>query len=147
MPAREPGPPFAWRSRIARLFVRREGPLGHCDKWKDGERRTGARNSRYRFGENNGDHQRSRPVRQAEPRPLYRSRRQAGGAHWFVSRGGGQWWDLLAARRAAALGIGLLSGGYGRDELEKAGAYRVYQDPADMLQHLDEVGVRRAESI
>ena len=56
-------------------------------------------------------------------------------------------WDLLAARRAATLGIGLLSGGYGRDELEKAGAYRVYQDPADMLQHLDEVGVRRAESI
>jgi phosphoglycolate phosphatase-like HAD superfamily hydrolase len=56
-------------------------------------------------------------------------------------------WDLLAARRAAALGIGLLSGGYGRDELEKAGAYRVYHDPADMLEHLDEVGVRRAESV
>ena len=54
-------------------------------------------------------------------------------------------WDLLAARRARALSIGLLSGGYGRDELEKAGAYRVYQDPADMLQHLDEVGVRTAE--
>ncbi len=56
-------------------------------------------------------------------------------------------WDLLAARRATALGIGLLSGGYGKDELEKAGAYRVYDDPADMLEHLDEVGVRRAESI
>jgi HAD superfamily hydrolase (TIGR01509 family) len=56
-------------------------------------------------------------------------------------------WDLLAARRAKALSVGLLSGGYGEDELEKAGAYRVYQDPADMLQHLDEVGVRRAESI
>ena len=54
-------------------------------------------------------------------------------------------WDLLAARRARALSIGLLSGGYGRDELEKAGAYRVYQDPADMLRHLDEVGVRTAE--
>jgi HAD superfamily hydrolase (TIGR01509 family) len=54
-------------------------------------------------------------------------------------------WDLLAARRASALGVGLLSGGYGRDELEKAGAYRVYKDPADMLQHLDEVGVRTAE--
>ena len=53
-------------------------------------------------------------------------------------------WDLLAARRASALGIGLLSGGYGQDELEKAGAYRVYQDPADMLKHLDEVGVRTA---
>jgi HAD superfamily hydrolase (TIGR01509 family) len=51
-------------------------------------------------------------------------------------------WDLLAARRARALGVGLLSGGYGQDELERAGAYRVYQDPADLLAHLDEVGVR-----
>jgi HAD superfamily hydrolase (TIGR01509 family) len=53
-------------------------------------------------------------------------------------------WDLLAARRARALGVGLLSGGYGQDELERAGAYRVYQDPADLLIHLDEVGVRPA---
>jgi HAD superfamily hydrolase (TIGR01509 family) len=51
-------------------------------------------------------------------------------------------WDLLAARRARALGVGLLSGGYGQDELERAGAYRVYQDPADLLHHVDEVGVR-----
>jgi HAD superfamily hydrolase (TIGR01509 family) len=51
-------------------------------------------------------------------------------------------WDLLAARRARAIGVGLLSGGYGQDELERAGAYRVYQDPADLLLHLDEVGVR-----
>ncbi len=51
-------------------------------------------------------------------------------------------WDLLAARRAGALGIGLQSGGYGQEELEKSGAYRVYQDPSDLLAHLDEVGVR-----
>jgi len=54
-------------------------------------------------------------------------------------------WDLLAARRAFALSVGLLSGGYGREELERAGAYRVYQDPADLLKHLDEVGVRLQE--
>jgi HAD superfamily hydrolase (TIGR01549 family) len=54
-------------------------------------------------------------------------------------------WDLLAARRARALGVGLLSGGYGQDELEQAGAYRVYQDPADLLKHLDEVGVRTTD--
>jgi HAD superfamily hydrolase (TIGR01509 family) len=54
-------------------------------------------------------------------------------------------WDLLAARRARALGVGLLAGGYGQEELERAGAYRVYQDPADLLRHLDEVGVRTAE--
>jgi HAD superfamily hydrolase (TIGR01549 family) len=52
-------------------------------------------------------------------------------------------WDLLAAQRARALGVGLLSGGYGQEELERAGAYRVYQDPRDLLEHLDEVGVRR----
>jgi HAD superfamily hydrolase (TIGR01509 family) len=52
-------------------------------------------------------------------------------------------WDLLAARRARALGLGLLSGGYGREELIYAGAFRVYEDPADLLAHLDEVGVRR----
>jgi HAD superfamily hydrolase (TIGR01509 family) len=51
-------------------------------------------------------------------------------------------WDLLAARRARALGVGFLSGGYGEDELIQAGAYRVYQDPDDLLDHLDEVGVR-----
>jgi HAD superfamily hydrolase (TIGR01509 family) len=53
-------------------------------------------------------------------------------------------WDLLAARRAGALGIGFLSGGYGREELVHAGAFRVYEDPGDMLAHIDEVGVRRA---
>jgi HAD superfamily hydrolase (TIGR01509 family) len=52
-------------------------------------------------------------------------------------------WDLLAAQRARALGVGLLSGGYGQEELERAGAYRVYEDPLDLLDHLDEVGVRR----
>ena len=50
-------------------------------------------------------------------------------------------WDLLAARRAYTLGVGLLSGGYGQDELERAGAYRVYQDPGDLLEHLDELSV------
>jgi len=52
-------------------------------------------------------------------------------------------WDLLAAQRARALGVGLLSGGYGKEELERAGAYRVYEDPRDLLNHLDELGVRR----
>jgi HAD superfamily hydrolase (TIGR01509 family) len=52
-------------------------------------------------------------------------------------------WDMLAARRARALGIGLLSGGYGTEELERGGAYRVFEDPADLLNHLDEVGGRR----
>ena len=51
-------------------------------------------------------------------------------------------WDMLAAQRARTLAIGVLSGGYGTGELERAGAYRVYDDPADLLEHLDEIGVR-----
>jgi HAD superfamily hydrolase (TIGR01509 family) len=60
--------------------------------------------------------------------------------HAFVV--GDSVWDLLAARRAGALGIGVLSGGYGREELERAGAYRVYADPADLFFRADELGVR-----
>ncbi|ASY65409.1 2-deoxyglucose-6-phosphate phosphatase 1 (plasmid) [Sinorhizobium sojae CCBAU 05684] len=52
-------------------------------------------------------------------------------------------WDMLAAVRCRALGVGLLSGGYGRDELRDAGAYRIFEDPADMLVHIDELGGRR----
>ncbi len=51
-------------------------------------------------------------------------------------------WDMLAAARCRALGVGLLSGGYGSDELERSGALRVYEDPADLLRHIDEVAAR-----
>jgi len=50
-------------------------------------------------------------------------------------------WDLLAARRAGMLSIGLLSGGYGEDELSRAGAFRVYRDPAELHRSLDELGL------
>lgn len=50
-------------------------------------------------------------------------------------------WDLLAARRAGMLSVGLLSGGYGEDELISAGAFRVYRDPADLHRSLDELGI------
>jgi HAD superfamily hydrolase (TIGR01509 family) len=49
-------------------------------------------------------------------------------------------WDLLAARRARMLSIGLLSGGYGVDELLAAGAYRVYEDAEELRSSLDELG-------
>jgi HAD superfamily hydrolase (TIGR01509 family) len=51
-------------------------------------------------------------------------------------------WDMLAAQRAHALGVGVLSGGYGREELQSAGAFRVYDDAKDLLDHLDELGIR-----
>ena len=50
-------------------------------------------------------------------------------------------WDLLAARRAAMLSVGLLSGGYGEDELTRAGAFRVYRDADEFRPSLDELGV------
>jgi HAD superfamily hydrolase (TIGR01509 family) len=50
-------------------------------------------------------------------------------------------WDLLAARRAGMLSVGLLSGGYGEDELTRAGAFRVYRDAAELSVSLDELGV------
>jgi HAD superfamily hydrolase (TIGR01549 family) len=52
-------------------------------------------------------------------------------------------WDMLAAARSRALGVGLLCGGYGQEELQRAGALRVYEDPRDLLIHIDEVGGRR----
>ncbi|HEX7986774.1 MAG TPA: HAD family hydrolase [Duganella sp.] len=51
-------------------------------------------------------------------------------------------WDMLAAQRARALGVGLLAGGYGLAELQQSGAFRVYDDPADLLRHVDEVAAR-----
>jgi HAD superfamily hydrolase (TIGR01509 family) len=54
-------------------------------------------------------------------------------------------WDILAAQRARTLGVGLLSCGFSEDELLRAGAYRVYRDPADLMTHLDELGIQPAE--
>ena len=59
-------------------------------------------------------------------------------SYWVVGDSCGTCWP----RNARALGIGVLSGGYGRDELERAGAYRLYDEPADLLRHLDEIGIR-----
>jgi len=49
-------------------------------------------------------------------------------------------WDVLAGRRAGMLSVGLRSGGYGADELLEAGAYRVYDDTAELYRSLDELG-------
>jgi phosphoglycolate phosphatase-like HAD superfamily hydrolase len=50
-------------------------------------------------------------------------------------------WDHVAARRAGMLSIGVLTGGYGEEELYHAGAFRVYRTIADLLQNLDELGI------
>jgi len=50
-------------------------------------------------------------------------------------------WDMLAAGRRRALGVGILAGGYGKEELEEAGAFRVYADPGEMLFHIEDLGI------
>lgn len=83
-------------------------------------------------------------VRRAKPDPdLFRAAAERLGASIESAViVGDSIWDMLAARRARGLGVGLLSGGYGENELDRAGAIRVYEDPADLLLHIDEIGGR-----
>lgn len=83
------------------------------------------------------DVQRAKP----EPDPFYVGAERLGVSIRDCVVIGDSVWDLLSAQRARALGVGLLTGGYGREELERAGAYRVYETPEDMLRHLDEFDV------
>jgi HAD superfamily hydrolase (TIGR01509 family) len=82
-------------------------------------------------------------VDQAKPEPdvFLAAARQLGIALSDCIVIGDSVWDLLGARRAKALGVGLRCGGYGEAELMQAGAYRVYTDPADLLGHLAEIGI------
>ncbi|HTU90928.1 MAG TPA: HAD family hydrolase [Gemmataceae bacterium] len=84
-----------------------------------------------------GEVQRAKP----EPDPFYVGAARLGAKIRDCVVVGDSVWDLLSAQRARALGVGVLTGGSARDELERAGAYRVYEDPADLLRHLDELGV------
>jgi HAD superfamily hydrolase (TIGR01509 family) len=83
-------------------------------------------------------------VQYAKPDPdlFLAAARRLGRAPESVFVVGDSIWDMLAAQRARSLGIGVLSGGYGLEELERAGAYRVFADPAELLLHIDEVGGR-----
>jgi HAD superfamily hydrolase (TIGR01509 family) len=84
-------------------------------------------------------------VKYAKPDPdlFLAAAERLGGAIETAVVVGDSIWDMLAAIRCRALGVGLLSGGYGTAELQEAGAFRVYEDPADLLFHIDEVGGRR----
>ncbi len=84
-----------------------------------------------------GEVQRAKP----EPDPFYVGAERLGMEIRDCVVIGDSVWDLLSAQRARALGVGVLTGGWGKDELERAGAYRVYDDPADLLRHLDESGI------
>ncbi len=51
-------------------------------------------------------------------------------------------WDMLAAARCGALGVGLLCGGNGADDLQRSGAIRLYADPSALLQNINELAPR-----
>ena len=99
--------------------------------------------ARRRHDKRAGGDARPGEIRQTRPRPVPRRRASARRADRAFGGRRRRIWDMLAARRCRALGVGLLSGGYGEDELISGGAARVYEDPADLLKHLDEVGGRR----
>jgi HAD superfamily hydrolase (TIGR01549 family) len=82
-------------------------------------------------------------VMRAKPEPdLFLACQERMGVHIRdVTVVGDAVWDLLAARRAGMLSVGLLTGGYGEDELAQAGAFRVYRDPAELDASLDELGI------
>jgi len=50
-------------------------------------------------------------------------------------------WDIHAARRAGILAVGVLTGGYGEQELYNAGAMRVYEDARELHLRIDELGL------
>jgi HAD superfamily hydrolase (TIGR01549 family) len=49
-------------------------------------------------------------------------------------------WDIHAARRSGILSVGLLSGGFGEQELYNAGAMRVYKDTRALHEGIEELG-------
>jgi HAD superfamily hydrolase (TIGR01509 family) len=47
-------------------------------------------------------------------------------------------WDCIAAARAGVATVGLLTGGFSREELREAGAIAVYESIAELIAHLHE---------
>jgi HAD superfamily hydrolase (TIGR01509 family) len=82
-------------------------------------------------------------VRHAKPEPdlFFTSQERLGVRIGDCCVVGDAVWDVLAARRAGMMVVGVLSGGYSEDELQRAGAYRVYRDAAELHASLDEIGI------
>lgn len=55
--------------------------------------------------------------------------------------------DVLACRRAGLETVALLSGGVSQAELENAGAARVFADPLELCQHLDDTPIAALANI
>ena len=82
-------------------------------------------------------------AKQAKPEPdlFMQCQERLGAAERDCFVIGDATWDVLAARRAGMLAVGLLSGGFGEDELYRAGAFRVYRDPDELMSSLRHLGI------
>ncbi|WP_296607043.1 HAD family hydrolase [Nocardioides sp.] len=91
-----------------------------------------------RAGEHSDDWTTSEDAEESKPDPelLEEALRKVGGGRAVMV--GDAVWDVEAANAQGIPTIGVLSGGYGRQELLDAGAVAVYADPADLLAHLEE---------
>ncbi|MGE2692751.1 HAD family hydrolase [Mycolicibacterium pulveris] len=56
-------------------------------------------------------------------------------------------WDVVACQRAGVQTVALLSGGVSQAELESAGAARVFENPLELCQHLDDTPVAALANI
>ncbi|MFK0284796.1 HAD family hydrolase [Streptomyces sp. NPDC090499] len=72
------------------------------------------------------------------PDPVQQARELAGVPSERAVFVGDSVWDMEAAVRDGVTPVAVLSGGSPRADLEDAGAHAVYQDPADLLAHLDD---------
>jgi HAD superfamily hydrolase (TIGR01509 family) len=82
-------------------------------------------------------------AQQAKPEPdlFIQCQERLGAAETDCFVVGDATWDVLAARRAGMLAVGLLTGGDGEDELYRAGAFRVYRDPQELLRSISHLGI------
>lgn len=50
-------------------------------------------------------------------------------------------WDVLAGRRMQASAVALRTGGFDSHELQESGAYRVYADPRELSESVEQLGL------
>jgi phosphoglycolate phosphatase-like HAD superfamily hydrolase len=115
----------------------------HVLAWKEALDASQSGRSRRRSGSDSGRDARSGQYAKPDPDLLLAVAERLNAPIETAVVVGDSIWDMIAAVRCRALCVGLLTGGYGPDELRQSGAFRVYEDPADLLYRIDEVGSRR----
>ena len=140
LPQLLPQPAAAGRYDAARRAPSKENPSRHHHPGNPAEMRLALKS--LGIGEQTVVVNRSDAAR-AKPEPdLFLKCSRLGVAPQECYAVGDAVWDLLAARRAGMLPIGLLCGGYSHEELSAAGPYRIFSNPAELHEHLEELGLQ-----